>query len=71
MIQGLDSVPADERPTTRQVNTVHLAWDVMVGLGTLLFLLVGLVLADVDLPARHAEVEVVPADRVGCRRRVA
>jgi cytochrome bd ubiquinol oxidase subunit I len=38
-IQGLDSVPADERPTTRQVNTVHLAWDVMVGLGTLLFLL--------------------------------
>ena len=39
VIQGLDSVPADERPTTRQVNTVHLAWDVMVGLGTLLFLL--------------------------------
>ena len=38
-IQGLDAVPADERPTTRQVNTVHLAWDVMVGLGTLLFLL--------------------------------
>ena len=38
-IQGLDTVPADERPTTRQVNTVHLAWDVMVGLGTLLFLL--------------------------------
>ncbi len=39
VIEGLDSVPADERPTTRQVNTVHLAWDVMVGLGTLLFLL--------------------------------
>ncbi|HKY66059.1 MAG TPA: cytochrome ubiquinol oxidase subunit I [Acidimicrobiales bacterium] len=38
-IQGLDSFPADERPTTRQVNTVHLAWDVMVGLGTALFLL--------------------------------
>jgi cytochrome d ubiquinol oxidase subunit I len=38
-IQGLDAVPADERPTTSQVNTVHLAWDVMVGLGTLLFLL--------------------------------
>jgi cytochrome d ubiquinol oxidase subunit I len=32
-------VPADERPTTRQVNIVHLAWDVMVGSGTLLFLL--------------------------------
>ena len=39
VVQGLDSVPADERPTTSQVNTVHLAWDIMVGLGTLLFLL--------------------------------
>jgi cytochrome d ubiquinol oxidase subunit I len=39
VVQGLDEFPADERPTTRQVNTVHLAWDVMVGLGTLLFLL--------------------------------
>jgi cytochrome bd ubiquinol oxidase subunit I len=39
VVQGLDTVPADERPTTRQVNTVHLAWDVMVGLATMLFLL--------------------------------
>ena len=39
VVQGLDAVPADERPTTGEVNTVHLAWDVMVGLGTLLFLL--------------------------------
>lgn len=39
VVQGLDSVPADERPTVGQVNIVHLAWDVMVGLGTLLFLL--------------------------------
>jgi cytochrome d ubiquinol oxidase subunit I len=39
VVPGLDSVPADERPTNREVNTVHLAWDVMVGLGTLLFLL--------------------------------
>jgi len=39
VIQGLDTVPADERPTTSEVNVVHLAWDVMVGLGTLLFLL--------------------------------
>ena len=31
--------PTDERPTIREVNIVHLAWDVMVGLGTLLFLL--------------------------------
>jgi len=39
VVQGLDATPADERPTLREVNTVHLAWDVMVGLGTLLFLL--------------------------------
>ncbi|HKA83653.1 MAG TPA: cytochrome ubiquinol oxidase subunit I [Acidimicrobiales bacterium] len=39
VVQGLNTVPADERPTTREVNTVHLAWDVMVGLATLLFLL--------------------------------
>jgi cytochrome bd ubiquinol oxidase subunit I len=32
-------VPADDRPTVHEVNTVHLAWDVMVGFGTLLFLL--------------------------------
>ena len=39
VVQGLDAFPADERPTTSEVNTVHLAWDMMVGLGTLLFLL--------------------------------
>jgi cytochrome d ubiquinol oxidase subunit I len=39
VVQGLDSVPADQRPTDRQTNVVHLAWDVMVGLGTLLLLL--------------------------------
>jgi cytochrome d ubiquinol oxidase subunit I len=39
VVQGLDSVPAEDRPTNRQVNTVHLAWDIMVGLGTLLLLL--------------------------------
>lgn len=39
VIQGLDSVPADTRPTISDVDVVHLAWDVMVGLGTLLFLL--------------------------------
>jgi cytochrome d ubiquinol oxidase subunit I len=38
VVQGLDSVPADDRPTVRETNIVHLAWDVMVGLGTLLFL---------------------------------
>ena len=39
VVQGLDTVPADDQPTIREVNTVHLAWDVMVGLGTLLMLL--------------------------------
>jgi cytochrome d ubiquinol oxidase subunit I len=39
VVQGLDATPADERPTTAEVNVVHLAWDVMVGLGTLLLLL--------------------------------
>lgn len=38
-IQGLDSFPKDERPTNAEVDVVHLAWDVMVGLGTFLFLL--------------------------------
>ena len=35
---GLDAVPEEDRPTNAQVNIVHLAWDVMVGLATLLFL---------------------------------
>ncbi len=39
VIQGLDETPAADRPTDHQVNVVHLAWDLMVGLGTLLFLL--------------------------------
>ncbi len=38
-IQGLDAFPEDERPTVRQANIVHWAWDIMVGLGTALFLL--------------------------------
>jgi cytochrome d ubiquinol oxidase subunit I len=38
-IQGLDSFPEGSRPTTGEANVVHLAWDVMVGLGTLLTLL--------------------------------
>jgi cytochrome d ubiquinol oxidase subunit I len=38
-IQGFDAFPEDERPTVRQANVVHWAWDIMVGLGTALFLL--------------------------------
>jgi cytochrome bd ubiquinol oxidase subunit I len=39
VITGLDSSPANSRPTTKEVNVVHLAWDMMVLGGTLLFLL--------------------------------
>ena len=39
VVQGLDSFPESARPTIAQVNIVHLAWDVMVGLGSLLFLI--------------------------------
>ena len=39
VVQGLDNVPAADAPTVREVNIVHLGWDVMVGIGTLLFLL--------------------------------
>jgi cytochrome d ubiquinol oxidase subunit I len=39
VVEGLDSFPANSRPNDREVTVVHLAWDVMVGLGTLLFLL--------------------------------
>jgi cytochrome d ubiquinol oxidase subunit I len=38
-IEGLTSFPEDQRPTVREVNTVHLAWDIMVGIATLLLLL--------------------------------
>jgi cytochrome d ubiquinol oxidase subunit I len=38
-IQGLDAFPKSSRPTNAEVDVVHLAWDVMVGLGTFLFLL--------------------------------
>src|SRR5262249_26518048 len=39
VVQGLDTVPPDDQPTIGEVNVVHLSWDIMVGLGTLLFLL--------------------------------
>jgi cytochrome d ubiquinol oxidase subunit I len=39
VVQGLDETPVGERPTVHEVNVVHLAWDVMVGVGTVLFLL--------------------------------
>jgi len=39
VVKGIDSVPAEDRPTVSEVNVVHLSWDIMVGLGSLLFLL--------------------------------
>ena len=39
VVKGLNTVPASSRPTVAETNVVHLAWDIMVGLGTLLFLL--------------------------------
>ena len=70
VVQGLDSFPADERPTTgrgqhrpsgvgRDGRHRHAAVPA-----------VGVVLARLDLPARHAEVEAVPLGGLGgrCRR---
>jgi cytochrome d ubiquinol oxidase subunit I len=39
VVQGLNSEPANDEPTIAQVNTVHLAWDLMVGIATALLLL--------------------------------
>jgi cytochrome d ubiquinol oxidase subunit I len=39
VIQGRNAFPADEQPTLAQASAVHLAWDVMIGIGTLLALL--------------------------------
>ncbi len=36
VVEGLDSVPADDHPSLAAINTVHLAWDTMIGMGTLL-----------------------------------
>ena len=63
VVQGLDTVPADDQPTTAEVNVVHLSWDIMVGLGTLLFLLAALVLAVLAVPPGHAQESMVPAPR--------
>ncbi|MEU4482773.1 cytochrome ubiquinol oxidase subunit I [Micromonospora sp. NPDC023966] len=38
-IQGLDAIPAELRPSDRQVTIVHLSFDVMVGIGSALLAL--------------------------------
>ena len=39
VVMGLNQIPPDNRPANGSVNVTHLAWDIMIGLGTLLFLL--------------------------------
>jgi cytochrome d ubiquinol oxidase subunit I len=39
VVEGRNAFPTDSQPTIAQTNAVHLAWDIMVGLGTLLALL--------------------------------
>jgi cytochrome d ubiquinol oxidase subunit I len=39
VVQGRNAFPADSEPTVAEANTVHLAWDTMVGIATLLTLL--------------------------------
>ncbi|WP_110469176.1 cytochrome ubiquinol oxidase subunit I [Williamsia limnetica] len=39
VVRGLNSFPEADRPTYSQANTVHLAWDVMVGLGSFLMVI--------------------------------
>ncbi len=39
VVQGRNAFPTDDEPTIAETNAVHLAWDIMVGLGTLLTLL--------------------------------
>ncbi|HTI35657.1 MAG TPA: cytochrome ubiquinol oxidase subunit I [Miltoncostaea sp.] len=41
VVTGLDSVPPEDRPSTSGVNAVHLAWDLMIGMGTALVFLAG------------------------------
>jgi cytochrome d ubiquinol oxidase subunit I len=39
VVDGLNTIPTADEPTTSDVNVTHLAWDIMIGLGTLLMLL--------------------------------
>ena len=39
VVQGRNAFPANTQPSIAETNVVHLAWDVMVGIATLLFLL--------------------------------
>ena len=69
-VQGLNTVPASQRPTVQEVNVVHLAWDLMVGIGTLLFLLAAWYALAWLFRARLPEAEAVPLARRSRRRRL-
>ena len=53
VVQGLDSVPADRRPTIQEVNIVHLCWTSWFASRPSVPLH-ALVLGVLDLPTRHA-----------------
>ena len=60
VVQGLNAFPTSSRPTYNEVNVVHLAWDVMVGLATLLFLLSIYYARLLAVPKTDARTEGVP-----------
>ena len=64
------SFPEDERATIREANIAHWAFDTMVGIGTVLFLLSAVVRAGVAAAAGHATVPVVLPMRGRGRRRL-
>ena len=39
VVKGLSIEPASDEPTVAEINVVHLSWDIMIGLGTLMCLL--------------------------------
>ena len=68
VVQGLDTVPADDRPTVRQVNIVHLALGRHGGPGNAAVPVVGVVRRQLGVPAPDAGEQVVPpgGSRLGC-----
>ena len=67
MVKGLNTEPAGDEPTVAQVNVVHLAWDLMIGFGTLLCLLGLWYWASWIFRTTDAEEPLVPARRRGRR----
>ena len=68
VVQGLQAVPVDDHPSVSQTNIVHLAWDLMVGIGTLLFLL-SIWYAGIGIVRRRAPEDQMVLSRRRRRRR--